>query len=67
MGRNAGKNMSKKLSVTFTQKRSDHVKHSVTDSLKTASKRATHKTAEATGDLIDNKIVGRSLKDVATE
>ena len=32
------------------------LKKSTTDAIKTASKRAIHKTAEATGDLIGNKI-----------
>ena len=35
------------------------LKKSVTDSLKTASKRAIEKTAEATGDLIGNKIADK--------
>ena len=34
----------------------EHAKTSATDALKTASKRAIQKTAEATEDLIDNKI-----------
>ena len=34
----------------------DTAKKSTTDAIKTASKRATQKTAEATGDLIGNKI-----------
>ena len=38
------------------QKLLNHAKQSVTDALKTASKRAIQKTTEATGDLIGNKI-----------
>ena len=34
----------------------DHAKQSATDAFKAASKRAIQKTAEATGDVIDNKI-----------
>ena len=35
----------------------DHAKQSATDAFKIASKRAIQKTAEATGDLIANKII----------
>ena len=38
------------------QKLLDHAKRSSTDALKTSSKRIIQKTAEATGDLISNKI-----------
>ena len=40
----------------YGQKLIDTAKKSTTDAIKTASKRATQKTAEATGDLIGNKI-----------
>ena len=40
----------------YGQKLIDTEKKSTTDAIKTASKRATQKTAEATGDLIGNKI-----------
>ena len=40
----------------YGQKLIDTAKRSTTDAIKTASKRATRKTAEATGDLIGNKI-----------
>ena len=40
----------------YSQKPLDHVKQSATDVLKTNSKRLIQKTAEATGDLIGNKI-----------
>ena len=39
----------------YGQKLIDTEKKSTTDAIKTASKRATQKTAEATGDLIGNK------------
>ena len=37
------------------------LKISTTDAIKTASKRAIQKTAEATGDLIDNKIADKIM------
>ena len=50
------KNMGKSLSNKYGQKRLDSAKKSTTDAIKTASKRAIQKAAEATGDLIGNKI-----------
>ena len=50
------KNMGKNFSNKYSQKLLDIAKKSTTDAIKTASKRAIQKTAEATGDLIDNKI-----------
>ena len=38
------------------------MKQSATDAYKTASERSIQKTAEATGDLIDNKITDRITK-----
>ena len=49
------KYMGKSLSNKYGQKL-DSAKKSTTDAIKTASKRAIQKTAEATGDLIANKI-----------
>ena len=49
------KNMGKILSNKYSQKLLDNDKRSTTDAIKTASKRAIQKTAEATGDLIGNK------------
>ena len=49
------KNMGKSLSNKYSQKLLDSAKKSTTDAIKTASKRAIQKTAEATGDLIGNK------------
>ena len=56
MGKNVGKNISKNLSSKYSPKLLDHTKQSGTGVLKTASKTAVQKTAEATGDLIRNKI-----------
>ena len=53
------KNMGKSLSNKYGQKLLDSAKKSTTDAIKTASKRAIQKTAEATGDLIGNKIADR--------
>ena len=50
------KNMGKSLSNKYGQKRLDSAKKSTTDAIKTTSKRAIQKIAEATGDLIGNKI-----------
>ena len=54
--RDIGKNISKNLRSKYSQKLLDHAKQSATDLLKTASKRAIQKTAEATVDLIGTKI-----------
>ena len=50
------KNMGKSLSNKYGQKLLDSAKKSTADAIETASKRAIQKTAEATGDLIGNKI-----------
>ena len=50
------KNMGKNLSNKYSQKLIDTAKKSTTDAIKTVSKRAIQKKAEATGDLIGNKI-----------
>ena len=50
------KNMGKSLSNKYDQKLLDRAKKSTTDAIKTASKRAFEKTAEAAGDMIGNKI-----------
>ena len=44
-----GKNLSKKLSTEYSQKLFDRAGQFLTDALKTASKWALQKTAEATG------------------
>ena len=43
----------------YSQKLLDSAKKSTTDAIKTASKRAIQKTAEATGDLFGNKIADK--------
>ena len=58
MGKYIGKNISKNLSGKYCQN-IDHTKQSTTDALK-ASKRVIQKTADATGDLIGNKIYYQS-------
>ena len=46
----------------YSQKPLDYTKQSATDTFKTSSKRVIQKTAEATGDLIGNKIANRIIK-----
>ena len=53
------KNIGKSLSNKSGQKLISSDEKSTADGIKTASKRATQKTAEATGDLISNKIVDK--------
>ena len=53
------KNMGKSLSNKYGQKLFDSAKKSTTDAIKTASKGAIQKTAEATGNLIGNKIADK--------
>ena len=53
------KNIGKTLSNKYSQTLLDSAKKIAADAIKTASKRATQKKAEATGDLIDNKIANR--------
>ena len=53
--------MGKNLSNKYGQKLLDSAKKSTTDAIKTASKRAIQKTAEATGDLIRNKIADKII------
>ena len=53
MNQNKGnQNMGKNLNSACCQNLLDHVKQSATDAVKTASKRAIQKAAEANGDLI---------------
>ena len=68
MGKNIGKNISKSLSGKHGQKPLDHNNQSATDALKTVSKRAILIKAEATGDMIGNKIANRiTNKNLTTE
>ena len=53
------KSMSKNLSNKYGQKLLDSAKKYTTDAIKTASKRAIQKAAEATGDLIGKKIADK--------
>ena len=55
-------NIGKNISGKYDQKRLAHAKQYATDPLRTASKRAIQKTAEATGDLIGNKIIDKITK-----
>ena len=52
--------MGKNLSNNYDQKLLDSAKKSTTDAIRTASKRAIKKTAEAIGDLIGNKIADKT-------
>ena len=64
MGKNIGINISKNLSGKYNKKLLDHAKQSATDALKTTSKRAIQKPAEATaaGDLIGNRNANKISK-----
>ena len=53
------KNMGKSLSNKYGQKLLDSAKKSTPDAIKTTSRRAIQKTAEATGDLIGKKIADK--------
>ena len=53
------KNMGKSLSNKYSQKLLDSAKKSTADAIKTASKKEIQKIAEATGDLVDNKIADK--------
>ena len=62
MGKNIGKNISKMFSGKYNQILLDHAKQSPADALETTSKRIIKKTAEATCDLIGNKITNKIAK-----
>ena len=62
MGKNIGKNLSKILSGKYSLKPLDHAKKSVTDGLKTSSKRIIQKGAEGTSDLNGNEVVNKITK-----
>ena len=53
--------MGKSVSNKYGQKRVNNAKRSRTDAIKIASKRAIQKTAEATSDLIGNKIADKKI------
>ena len=50
------------MSGKYSQKLLDHSKKSLTDALKTLSKRVIQKTAEATDGLIGNEIANKIIK-----
>ena len=54
------KNIGKNWSNKYGQKPLDRAKKSTTDAIKATSKRAIQKTAEATSDLIGNKIADKN-------
>ena len=60
MDKNIDKNISKNLSGKYTLKLLDHAKKSTTNTFKTTSEKVIQKAAEATGDLIGNKIADRN-------
>ena len=62
MSKNIGKNIIKNLSSEYSKKFFDHAKQSAIDALKTASKGAIQKTAEAIVDWIGNKIPNKVSK-----
>ena len=62
MGQNYDKNISKSLSVKYSQTLLDQAKKSAIDLLKTTSKRVIQKTAVAIGNLIGNKNDDRTTK-----
>ena len=53
------KNLGKTLSNKYSQKLLDSAKKSTTDTIKTASKKEIQKIAEATSDLVGNKIADK--------
>ena len=53
------KNIGKNLSNEYSQKLLDTAKNYTADAIKTTSKRAIQKPAEATGDMIGNKIADK--------
>ena len=60
--KNIGKSKSKNLSGKHSQKLLNHARQCATESLKTTPKRVIQKLAEATGDLIGNKVADRITK-----
>ena len=62
MGKHIGRNIGKNLSSEYSQILLDHIEQSATNDFNTVSKRAIPKTAEATVDLIGNKIADQITK-----
>ena len=63
MGENISLNISKKLIGKYCQKPLHLVKKSAPDLLKTVSKRAVQKAAEAKSDLLGNKVTNKFKKN----
>ena len=63
MGKSICKNISKNWRGKYSQKFLTLANQSATDALNTASKKPIQKLAEATGDLIGNKISDKITKD----
>ena len=66
-GKNIDKNTMKNVSSKYSQKFLYHTEQSATVALKIDSIRTVHKTAEATGDLIGNKIAKKNYKKITTK
>ena len=49
----------RKIRIKYSQRHLDHAKQSATDAFNVSSKRVIQKTAEATGDLIRDKIADK--------
>ena len=56
------KSLGRNLGYKFSYKCLDHAKQSVTDALKTTSKRAIQKTEKTTGDFFYNEIADKLTK-----
>ena len=69
MGKNIAKNISKSLNGKCSKKLLDHAKQFGRNALKTSPKKVIQKTAEATDDLIGNKIANTitKVRNVSTE
>ena len=61
------RNMCKNVSNKYGQKLFDSAKKSTRDAIKAASKRAIRKRAEATGDVIGNKVENSKISDSDAE
>ena len=57
LAKNMSKKISKNVSSKYSQNILDHAKNFATDALKTSSKRAIRNPAEATSDLMGNKML----------
>ena len=61
-GKNIGKKISKSWNCKYNQKLLDNAKQSATGAFKTSSRKVIQKTAEATSDLIGNKIADKIIR-----